>query len=543
MPTGIDISFLRGVAKVSISGIPMGGLSMRIGRILACAVMFCLLAIAGIAIAQTDPPGIPQWAAIVHQLALKAPGAPLARHSPTGVFPPIIPQYLQSFDPSGAMETYNVAAPTDTSINAFFQSLGTNGRACATCHEPRSAWGVSTASIQQRFYASHGTDPIFRVVDGATCDSDDVSSFDAERRAYSLLLSKGLIRIFLPLPATQLGSNPPIARDFEITSINDPYGCTDLSSNPPIVSVYRRPLLSANLRFLTQCPASDPSCAPLSIMWDGREPSLESQATDATLGHAQALNPPSDAQVAQIVAFESNIFDAQVFDFEAGRLDQDSATGGPVFLSQQNFFIGINDSLSPGFNNVVFTLFDAWQNLAGSGGEGDEDTARASIARGETLFNTKNFTISNVNGLNLEPTDPLGQTSITGTCTTCHDSPNVGNHSEKLAINIGVADASPPVLDISGLPVFTVQCTDTSGPLQGQVFTVTDLGRALITGRCADVGKVKGPILHGLAARAPYFHNGSAATLEDIVNFYDQRFSIGFTDQEKEDLVAFLKAL
>jgi cytochrome c peroxidase len=91
--------------------------------------------------------------------------------------------------------------------------------------------------------------------------------------------------------------------------------------------------------------------------------------------------------------------------------------------------------------------------------------------------------------------------------------------------------------------VFTVQCTDTSGPLQGQVFTVTDLGRALITGRCADVGKVKGPILHGLAARAPYFHNGSAATLEDIVNFYDQRFSIGFTDQEKEDLVAFLKAL
>jgi cytochrome c peroxidase len=145
--------------------------------------------------------------------------------------------------------------------------------------------------------------------------------------------------------------------------------------------------------------------------------------------------------------------------------------------------------------------------------------------------------------LNLEAADPLGQTSITGNCTTCHDSPNVGNHSEKLALDIGVADASPPVLDNSGLPLFTVQCTDPSGPLQGQSFTVTDLGRALITGKCTDVGKVKGPILHGLAARAPYFHNGSAATLEDVVNFYDQRFSIGFTDQEKADLVAFLQAL
>jgi cytochrome c peroxidase len=91
------------------------------------------------------------------------------------------------------------------------------------------------------------------------------------------------------------------------------------------------------------------------------------------------------------------------------------------------------------------------------------------------------------------------------------------------------------------LPVFTLQCT--AGPLTGQTFQVTDPGRALITGQCADIGKVKGPILRGLAARAPYFHNGSAATLMDVVNFYDQRFGIGFTDQQKSDLVAFLSTL
>jgi cytochrome c peroxidase len=96
-------------------------------------------------------------------------------------------------------------------------------------------------------------------------------------------------------------------------------------------------------------------------------------------------------------------------------------------------------------------------------------------------------------------------------------------------------------LDIAGLPVFTLWCT--SGPFAGKIFEVTDPGRALITGQCADIGKVKGPILRGLAARAPYFHNGSATTLLDVVNFYDQRFDIGFTDQQKADLVAFLSSL
>ena len=71
----------------------------------------------------------------------------------------------------------------------------------------------------------------------------------------------------------------------------------------------------------------------------------------------------------------------------------------------------------------------------------------------------------------------------------------------------------------------------------------TDPGRALITGKWADIGKVKGPILRGLASRAPYFHNGSAASLTDVLNFYDARFNIGFTPQEKADLIAFLNSL
>ena len=59
----------------------------------------------------------------------------------------------------------------------------------------------------------------------------------------------------------------------------------------------------------------------------------------------------------------------------------------------------------------------------------------------------------------------------------------------------------------------------------------------------ADMGKVKVPGLRGLPARAPYFHNGTAQTLMDVVNFYDQRFGMLLGPEEKSDLVAFLNSL
>jgi hypothetical protein len=63
------------------------------------------------------------------------------------------------------------------------------------------------------------------------------------------------------------------------------------------------------------------------------------------------------------------------------------------------------------------------------------------------------------------------------------------------------------------------------------------------TGLWKDVGRLKGPILRGLPSRPPYFHNGSASSLSDVIDFYNRRFNIGFTDQEKTDLIAFLNSL
>ena len=124
---------------------------------------------------------------------------------------------------------------------------------------------------------------------------------------------------------------------------------------------------------------------------------------------------------------------------------------------------------------------------------------------------------------------------VNGTCTTCHDTPNSGNHSVSAPLNIGIADASRRTPD---MPLYTLQNKTT-----GKMVQTTDPGRALITGKWKDIGRFKGPILRGLAARAPYFHNGSAKDFQAVIDFYDQRFGIGFTDQEKADLIAFLRTL
>jgi hypothetical protein len=444
--------------------------------------------------------------------------------------PPVIPRFLPTPDPTGVLATFQPNGATFTANNAFFQNLGTNGRTCFSCHQPQDGWSVSAAHVAARFALSGGTDPIFRLVDGATCPSDNVSTLEARREAYKLLIDKGLIRIGLQIPA---------GAQFAVTSVNDPYNCntnpvTGLTSpTSGIVSIYRRPLPSTNLGFLS------------AIMFDGREPSLTSQATDATLVHAQAdpKTPPTPDQLAQIVAFETGIFTAQAIDLNAGNLAENGSKGGPIALSLQlaSFFIGINDPLGHNptgaqFTSQIFDLYRPWLALTA----GDYFVQRQSIARGEEVFNNTNINITAVSGLN----DDLNLQSIPGFCGTCHDTPNVGNHSVKAPLDIGIPDAgakTPPVLDISGLPVFTLTCT--AGPLIGRTYMVTDPGRALISGQCKDIGRFKGPILRGLAGRAPYFHNGSAATLLDAVNFYDQRFNIGFTNQQKIDLVNFLNAL
>jgi cytochrome c peroxidase len=431
------------------------------------------------------------------------------------------PNQLIFSDGAGVQSTITTAESFDTD-NPFFQNLGTNGRTCFTCHQPDQAWTVTPAGIQDRFDNTRGRDPIFRANDGSNCEGADISTVGKRREAFSLLLIKGLIRVGLPVPATA---------EFAIDDVDDPYHCGAPLSQ---ASMYRRPLPSTNLKFLS------------TVMWDGRETvkgqsiraDLTTQASDATVGHAQGA-PLSNVQAGEIVDFELGLFTAQTQDRHAGSLRADGAQGGPRALSAQPFCNGINDPLnllpvmpgacavsSGGLNPNVFTLFTAWQH--------NDSPDRRAIERGEMLFNTRAFVIDNVGGLNGSAADPIAG-PFNGTCTVCHDTPNSGNHSVSMPLNIGLTDAARRTAD---LPLYYLRNKTTQ-----ETITTTDPGRAMVTGKWGDIGKFKGPILRALAARAPYFHNGSAATLEDAVDFYDTRFKIGLTRREKADLIAFLNAL
>ena len=435
---------------------------------------------------------------------------------------------------SGFAETYNVNGASVRMDGPFFKALGTNGRSCASCHLPTEGWSFSTDEVKMRFLLTQGRDPIFRTNDGSNCDHDiDTSSVQGRRKAYSLLLNKGVIRIAMTVPPSA---------EFTVINVQNPYGCSDTST----LSMYRRPLPATNLKFLS------------TVMWDGRESSsqtgteaiayatnpadlmtdLAHQAVDATSGHAQGSTPLTAQQAQEIANFEMGLRTAQAIDYRAGFLNANGAAGGPSALASQSFFVGINDPLGnspPGtqFTSVIFNLYDAWVNANLPLTDRSPAGYRASIARGQAVFNSKPISITGVAGLN----DELGIASIPGTCGTCHDSPNVGDHSFPAPLNIGVGDVTSP-LNVSYLPVITLENNTTH-----EIKQTTDPGRALITGKWKDIGKVKGPILRGLASRPPYFHNGSAATLNDVVDFYNKRFAIGLTPQEKNDLIAFLSTL
>jgi cytochrome c peroxidase len=491
-------------------------------------------------------------------------GAGAEQHNPfTGIFS-FIPNGVFFPNPNGASQTYSTSGGGIDQTGPFFQSMGTNGRSCATCHQPSDGMSIAAEEVQERFFMTRGRDPIFRPVDGSNCNHNiDVSTLEGMYDAYSLLRTRGLIRVAIAIPATA---------DYRVVSVQNQYGCNESD----VVSMYRRPLPTTNLRFLS------------SVMFDGRESSpltgttkisdanyptslvnnLIHQSVDATTIHAQGDGTrPTPAEQQEIVNFEMALFTAQTIGDDIGRLDSHGANGGPLALTTQPFFISINSSVHPLvptlelpaglvtrsdniFTPAIFDTFGAWAEFP-------EHSRRAAVARGEVIFNSKAINITGVAGINddvsLGGLVAGGVPALQGTCGTCHDTPNVGNHSFPTPLNIGTGDPSTTNasanmggLDIRYLPSITVCKLDTSTtpPMPtSNCKTTTDLGQAAIDGKFDHVGKIKGPILRGLSARAPYFHNGSARNLLDAVHFYESRFGLVLTHREESDLVAFLSSL
>lgn len=416
---------------------------------------------------------------------------------------------------AGTSETVAVNPIDLSSHNGFFKEFGTNGRSCGTCHVEGLGWSITPEHARKL----RKDDPLFRF-DGSDCLPAGVRNPNPHVHSKEMLRHAN-VRVEIPVPPNA---------DFVLEAATNPHACPT-PPNPAGLHMFRRPLPTTNIEFLA------------TIMWDGRENSrptifgsLLAQANGATRGHAQAAADLTDTDQNELVSFELGIFNAQL---QVGnlRLDRYGAKGGAAYLLTDvlpQFFIGINDPFMPGFTNRVFTLFEGWEPGARCKAP---NAMAASIGRGEKLFNETSILITNVAGIN-GPND-ASQAPVAGFCGTCHDSPNVGNHSVTLPIDIGIADPRPAArLDVRDLPLYTFKEIST-----GERKTLTDPGRGLISGRFADLGKFKGPILRGLAGRAPYFHNGGAKDLRQVVDFYDERFEIGFSERQKRDLTAFLQAL
>ena len=278
---------------------------------------------------------------------------------------------------------------------------------------------------------------------------------------------------------------PPATRDYEVVAASDPFGVGTTAS----LWFFRRPLSTANFRANT-------------VMWDGANTvgsvlrdGLIKQARSNVTG-AQQGAPASDAVIFDIVDYERGLSFAQLIGQGVGRLDSEGAHGGPEAASGQALV------------DARFDLFDAWQHAG--------NPRRRQIWRGQELFN-------NVNAASGK------------TCRGCHTAANNGQNVAGLMFDVGV---SSPDVALPDMAVYTFRRTSDGAMLQS-----TDPGKGIRTGKFADLNRFKVPSLRGLSARAPYFHNGLAATLDDVVQFYQTTLGFVFTPGEADDLVAFLRAL
>jgi hypothetical protein len=455
----------------------------------------------------------------------------------------VFPASVDYPNDQGVLRVLLSGGPMETKGHPFFTAVGPNGRACITCHQPADAMSLSSASARKQWEATGGKDPLFAAYDGSNCPNLP----QGERASHSLVLDHGLIRIQRPWPARDLMGRV-VKADFDIDVVRDPWGCNSGAYGPAKgkISVYRRPRPVANLKYLLAVgfaydpkqgmplPLDPESGKPMSgnLMADGRSGTLNAQMRDAAATHLELLKHFDAADMARIVDFESRVFTAQQVDRTGNALNSGGAEGGPAKLA--NSQAGQLGSIG----KPVWSEFEAWDKADPKLSD-RQNAFRASVARGAKVFRDKTFLISDSAGIN----SPIGfGNPVRNACVFCHNMSQMGNDVAPGQVDLGTT-VQPFADPMPWLPLFRVTCTGKPHPHYGRVIYTYDPGYALTTGRCADVGKITLQSLRGLSARAPYFSNGLAKDLRGIVDFYERRYSIGYTEQEKQDLVNLMSVL
>jgi len=458
------------------------------------------------------------------------------------------PRLAEYPGPAGRIGIAFAGEPFRTRGHPFFRA-GPNGRACVTCHQPADAMSLSTRTIKARWDATGGRDPLFQVSDGANCPNLP----RGEQKSHSLLLERGVFRVSLPWPPKR-PDGTQIDPDFTLEVVADPTGCNTspvygLKSPIPMVSVYRRPRMAGNLRYVEKSGQSlnfksmtplerDPVSgehSSMAIMSDARATSLRAQAVEAAGVH-MGLSNFTPQELERLVDFERKLHVAQNASTIGGRFD---APNTPKALGVNAMVKGTAQYIGNDRNTGVFFFFNEWKKPVRPGDAQGE--FRASVARGYDVFFLKPIWISDTYGINHLP---LAGNPYKQTCAFCHSTQLTGGDDVPGWMDIGTNNF-PNTAASPDLPTFKLTCKDTTAPhpFMGRVIFTHDPGRALVSGKCQDAGGVVMQQFRGISARAPYFTNGGAKSLREVVDFYDRRYRIGYSDQEKQDLINFLSVL
>ncbi len=363
------------------------------------------------------------------------------------------------------------------------ETFAGNGRTCATCHSEGSGT-VSPQDAQARFKKNR-RDPLF-ADDGS--DDENGDGVGDGRRA-TRMLADATILLRIPLHPNVTLKNDPTARS---------------------VTVKRGIATTLNT------PALDPVLMP-----DGRRETLEDQALASITEHTHAARPVQRKQLEQIATFQR---------------------------------------LSPRF----FTSFALEIFALGGPAPGLPLGRTATEKRGRRFFEDRAPDYS------VNPPDFKA-----GACAGCHSGPLLNQTNQFLPLPLLPGSRFQTVLvsefaalrnPASALTfVFRNQVNDVLDGQEDGIIELTspDPGRALVTGVADDIAAgtfdqsnaFKISPLRGIRKTAPYFHDNSAGTLQDVVEHYRQFFlivsdppgdqgpAIVLTEQDKEDIVAYLKLL
>ena len=354
------------------------------------------------------------------------------------------------------------------------KGLGSNGRACADCHMPSENFQLSPAAAKARFDAlqeqrqnnKNADDPLFRPV-----DADDFRVNGPNATDFSNLVENGLIRVTMPLPLN--------------VRLVDP--TTNAVTDETSVDLWRAVMPLANIAITGPdgvAPIWPPGAPRIPIMdqdpngpnrqggyqHDGRFGTLQEQARGALIAHAQVSVEPPQRMLDDLAAFQSTLFS------------------------------------SPG----VKLLADAI--LSGSSTFPDPDPELNELEQeGKIVFNRA---CAQCHGSVSHPSGSTGEAAIVR--------PIARYHNIQTACPHFLTDGDAPCPQRLERNARTYRITLANGTFQ--FVTISDPGRLLLTGQPADLGVMDVTQLRGISKTAPYFHNNSAATLEEVLNHYDAFF-------------------